>query len=193
MAAARLQCYSIIEQTLFARCKAIKSIICVLIIFLMANTYTQCYLHLVFAVKNRQALIAKEWREELEKYITGIVQNHGHKMLAIRAMPDHIHIFMGYKVTHLIPDLVQEIKTSSNTWIKERKLSKYKFEWQKGYGAFTHSRSNLDTVVRYVRNQDEHHRKKTFREEYLGMLIKNGIAFNEKYVFDFFEEVKSCK
>lgn len=155
----------------------------------MANTYTQCYFHLVFAVKNRQALIRREWKDELEKYITGVVQNHGHKMLAIGGMPDHIHIFIGYKVTQLIPDLVEEIKTSSNAWIKERKFSRYKFDWQKGYGAFTHARSQLDSVVRYIRSQEEHHRKKTFREEYLEMLMKNEIDYQEKYVFDFFEDV----
>jgi len=116
----------------------------------MANTYTQCYFHLVFAVKNRDALVRKEWKGELEKYITGIVQNHRHKMLAVGAMPDHIHILIGYNVNQLIPDLVEEIKTSSNSWIKGEKLSRFKFEWQKGYGAFTHSRSQIDTVAKYI-------------------------------------------
>jgi len=155
----------------------------------MANTYTQCYFHFVFAVKNRDALIKKEWKSNLEKYITGIVQKHKHKMLAIGAMPDHIHIFIGYNVNQLIPDLVEEIKTSSNAWIKENRLSKFKFEWQKGYGAFTHARSQLDTVVKYVLSQEEHHQKRTFREEYLEMLRKNEIDFKEEYVFDFFGDV----
>ena len=155
----------------------------------MANTYTQCYFHLVFAVKNRDALIKKEWKGELEKYITGIVQNHNHKLLAIGSMPDHIHIFIGYNLNHLIPNLVEEIKTSSNKWVKEKGLSKFRFEWQKGYGAFTHSRSQLDTVVKYVLNQEEHHRKKPFREEYLEMLRKNEIEFKEEYVFEFFEGI----
>jgi len=155
----------------------------------MANTYTQCYFHLVFAVKNRNALIRKTWRDELEKYITGIIQNHNHKVLAIRSMPDHIHIFLGYNITHLIPDLVEEVKTSSNAWIKNNRLSPYKFEWQKGYGAFTHARSQLDTVVRYVLTQEEHHQKKSFREEYLEMLRKNDVDFNEKYIFEFFDDV----
>lgn len=155
----------------------------------MANTYAQCYLHLVFAVKNREALISKSWRDELEKYITGIVQNHKHKMLAIRAMPDHIHIFIGYNVNQLVPDLVEEIKTSSNAWIKAKRISAFKFDWQKGYGAFTHARSQLDTVVKYILTQEEHHRKSSFREEYLDMLRKNDIEFNEKYVFDFFDDL----
>ena len=152
----------------------------------MAGTYRQCYFHLVFAVKNREALIKKEWRDELEKYISGIVHNHDHKLLAISAMPDHIHIFLGYNPNHLIPELVENIKTSSNAWIKEKKLTKYKFNWQKGYGAFTHSHAQLDTVVKYIGNQEEHHRKKTFREEYIEFLVKNNINFNEKYLFEFF-------
>jgi putative transposase len=103
----------------------------------MANTYTQLYIHLVFSPKNGDALIKKEWKNKLEKYITGIVQKNGHKMLAIYAIPDHVHIFIGYNINQLIPDLVEKIKTSSNLWIKENRLSKFKFDWQKGYGAFS--------------------------------------------------------
>ena len=154
----------------------------------MANTYTQLYIHLVFSPKNRQALIQKEWKSDLEKYITGIVQNNNHKMLAIGAMHDHIHIFIGYNVNQLIPTLVENIKTSSNAWIKDNKLSKFKFDWQKGYGAFSHSRSQLDTVVKYVLNQEQHHKKKSFKSEYLEMLEKNEIEFNREYVFEFFDE-----
>ncbi len=116
----------------------------------MANTYTQCYFHLVFAVKNRDALVNKDWKDELEKYVTGIVQNHKHKILAIGAMPDHIHILIGYNVNHLIPDLVEEIKTSSNAWIKGKRFTKFNFAWQKGYGAFTNSRSQIDSEIKYV-------------------------------------------
>jgi putative transposase len=103
-------------------------------------------------------------------------------------MPDHAHIFIGYNVNQLIPDLVENIKTSSNEWIKTDKLSKLKFEWQKGYGAFSHSRSQLDTVVKYVLTQEQHHKKKSFRSEYLEMLRKNDIAFKDEYIFDFFED-----
>jgi putative transposase len=155
----------------------------------MANTYTQCYFHLVFAVKRRDALIKKEWKDELEKYITGIVQNHRHKMLAIGSMPEHMHILIGYNVNQLIPDLVEEIKTSSNSWIKEKMLSKFRFEWQKGYGAFTHSHSQIDNVIKYILNQEEHHKKKKFREEYWEMLEKNNVDFNQEYLFDFFDEI----
>jgi len=155
----------------------------------MANTYTQMYVHIVFSPKNKQALIGKSWKNELEKYITGIIQNQKHKLLAIGTMPDHIHIFIGYNVNYLIPDLVEEIKTSSNSWVKQNKLTQYKFEWQKGYGAFSHSRSQLDTVVNYILNQEKHHKKKSFREEYLEILRKNDIQFSDEYVFEFFDDI----
>jgi len=154
----------------------------------MANTYTQLYFHLVFSPKNRAALIRKEWKIELEKYITGIVQKHGHKMLAIYAMPDHIHIFIGYNVNHLIPDLVEGIKTSSNVWINKNRLTKSHFEWQKGYGAFSHPRSNLDRVVNYILNQEEHHKKKNFRKEYLEILKTNDVDYKSEYLFTFFDD-----
>ena len=154
----------------------------------MANTYSQAYFHLIFSPKNRNSLIHKEWKGELEKYISGIIQNNGHKLLAIGAMPDHIHIFIGYNLNKTIPDLVENIKTSSNAWIKHNKLSKFKFEWQKGYGAFTHSNSNIDTVVNYVLNQEKHHERKSFKKEYLEMLQKNNITYNDNYLFDFFND-----
>jgi REP element-mobilizing transposase RayT len=153
----------------------------------MANTYTQCYVHLVFSPKNRDALINKTWKDELEKYITGIIQNRKHKLLAIGSMPDHIHILIGYNVNDLIPDLVEEIKTSTNMWIKEKRLSKFKFDWQRGYGAFTHSRMQIDTVIKYILNQEQHHQKKSFKIEYLEMLTKNGVEYKNEYLFDFFE------
>jgi REP element-mobilizing transposase RayT len=155
----------------------------------MANTYTQFYAHLIFSPKNKDALIRRTWKDELEKYITGIVQNNGHKMLAIGSMPDHIHIFIGYNLNQLIPDLVETIKTSSNAWIKKNQLSKSKFEWQRGYGAFSHSRSQLDSVVKYILNQEDHHRKKSFRDEYLEILKKNEIKYEDEYLFDYFNEI----
>lgn len=153
----------------------------------MADTYIQMHIHLVFATKNRDAIIAKEWKIDLEKYITGIVQNHRHKMLAIKSVSDHIHIFIGYNVNHLIPNLVEEIKTSSNKWINQNKLSTFKFEWQQGYGCFSHSHSQVESVSNYIMNQEEHHRKKTFKEEYLKILNDNEMKYNDKYIFDFFE------
>ncbi len=153
----------------------------------MANTYTQCYVHIVFAPKNRDALIKKSWKDDLEKYISGIIQNHSHKLLAIYAKEDHVHIFIGYNLNQLIPKLVEEIKTSSNAWIKQNRFTKFKFEWQLGYGAFTHSKSQVDSVVKYILNQEEHHKKQTFREEYLEILAKNDISYKEEYLFDFFD------
>ena len=154
----------------------------------MANTYTQFYVHLIFSPKNGDALIKWVWKDRLEKYITGVVKNNGHKLLAINCMPDHIHIFIGYNVTQLIPDLVEQIKTSSNAWIKEEKLSRFKFDWQRGYGVFSHSRSQIDNVVKYILNQEEHHRKKSFKDEYLAILHKNDIKYQDEYLFDFFED-----
>ena len=159
----------------------------------MANSYTQFYVHIVFATKHRNALINKVWKDNLEKYITGIVQFYGHKLIAISCMPDHIHIFIGYNVNQLIPTLVEKIKTSSNQWINENKLSKFKFDWQKGYGAFTHSRSNIDTVVKYINNQEEHHRKKSFKVEYLEFLHEYGIEYEEKYLFEFFDDINEIE
>lgn len=155
----------------------------------MANTYTQCYFHIVFSPKNRNALIHKSWKDELEKYITGIVQANGHKMLAIYCRPDHVHIFIGYNVNQLIPKLVEQKKTSSDAWIKEKKFSRYSFGWQKGYGAFTHARGQLDTVVNYILNQEVHHKKTTFREEYLNFLKEYGIDYKEEFIFDFFDDL----
>lgn len=155
----------------------------------MANTYTQCYVHLVFSPKHRESLIQKKWKDLLEKYITGIVQTRKHKLLAIAAMPDHIHILIGYYVNDLIPDLVENIKTSSNAWIKKEGLSVSKFDWQKGYGAFTHSKSQVDKVVKYIRNQESHHQKKSFKDEYFEILKKNDIDYKEEYVFEFFDTI----
>ena len=155
----------------------------------MGDTYTNCYVQMVFAVKSREALIKKQWKDDLEKYITGIIQNHKHKMLAIGSMPDHIHIFIGYNVNHLIPDLVEEIKTSSSAWVKYNHYSKFKFGWQKGYGAFTYSRSQIDQIIKYVNSQEEHHQKKSFHDEYLEMLTKHEIEYKAEYLFDFFDNI----
>ena len=159
----------------------------------MANTYTQYYFHLVFAVRNRDALIKKEWKGELERYITGIVQNYRHKMLAVSTMPDHLHILIGYNVNQLIPELVEEIKTSTNAWIKEKKLSKFKFEWQRGYGAFTHSHSQIDKAIKYILSQEGHHKKRSFKDEYLEMLEKNEIIYGDEYLFEFFDNLNELK
>jgi REP element-mobilizing transposase RayT len=148
----------------------------------VANTFTQIYLHFVFAVQNRSSLIQSEWKDELYKYITGIIQNHGHKLIAINGMPNHIHIAVGYKPHQLIPDLLQDIKGSSSKWINKRKFIGGKFTWQEGYGAFSFSYSQIDRVVKYINNQEMHHKKLTFREEYIQLLEKYHILFEEKYI-----------
>jgi len=151
------------------------------------STYSQIYIQIVFAVKNRKALISKSWDEELYKYITGIIQNKGQKMLAINGVADHIHILIGMKPTCCLSDLVREEKKASNVFIKEKKFTLYKFEWQEGYGAFSYSHSALDNVIAYVNNQKEHHRKKSFREEYKEFLIKFNVEHQDKYLFKWIE------
>lgn len=148
----------------------------------MANTFTQIYLHVVFAVQNRISLIRQEWKDELYKYITGIVKNSGHKLIAINGMPNHLHIAVGYKPHQLIPDLLQDIKGNSSKWINERKFVRGKFNWQAGYGAFSFSHSHIDAVAKYIKNQEEHHKKITFMEEYIQLLKKYEIPFDKKYI-----------
>lgn len=148
----------------------------------MANTFTQIYLHLVFAVQNRISLIQPEWKDELYKYITGITQNNGHKLIAINGMPNHLHIAVGYKPHQLIPDLLQDIKGDSSKWINKKKFFRGRFNWQEGYGAFSFSHSQIDRVVKYINNQEQHHGKKTFREEYIQLLKRYDIPFDEKYI-----------
>jgi REP element-mobilizing transposase RayT len=153
-----------------------------------AGTFSQIYIQVVFAVKGRNSLIQKSWEEELHKYITGIVQNKGQKMLAINGMPDHIHFLIGMKPSCCLSDLVREVKKSSNTFIKEKGFSKFKFEWQEGYGAFSYSHSALDNVIAYVNNQKEHHKTKSFKEEYKDFLKKFQVEHKDEYLFEWIED-----
>jgi len=152
----------------------------------MANTYSQIYLQFVFAVKNRESLIAKEHKEE-HKYTTALVQNRNSKMLAIHCMPNHAHLFVSIKPIVFIPDFIKEIKVESNEFINSKKWMRGKFGWQEGYGVFSYSHSQIDAVVKYVLNQEAHHQKKTFKQEYHELLKKFEIPFEEKYLFDFVE------
>ena len=156
----------------------------------MPNTYTQLYIHLVFAVKHRQALIQPEFREETERYMTGILQNKKHKLLAIYLMPDHGHIFIGANPAISISETVQVLKTETTKFIEEKRFTPFHFNWQVGFGAFSHSRSELDYVVKYILEQHEHHRHITFREEYLSLLQKYEIEYMDEYLFDFFDDLK---
>lgn len=148
----------------------------------MANTFTQIYLHLVFAVQNRMSLIQPEWKEELYKYITGIIQNNGHKLIAINGTSNHLHIAAGYKPHQLIPDLLQDVKGFSSKWINEKKFVRGKFNWQSGYGAFSFSHSHMDRVVKYIQNQEKHHKRKTFQEEYKELLEKYDVRYDERFI-----------
>jgi len=153
----------------------------------MSNTYTQISIQVVFAVKHRNALIKPSFKEDLQKYIAGILKNQNQKLLAINSMPDHIHIFFGMSPETKLSYLIRDIKSDSSTFVNENKLSKYKFHWQEGYGAFSYSRSQRDAVIKYIMNQEKHHSKKTFREEYVEFLKKHDISYNDKYLFEFFE------
>lgn len=153
----------------------------------MADCFSQMYVQIVFAVKNRQALIMPEWEDEVYKYITGIVKNKGQKLLAINGTHNHIHILINMKPSCCLSDLVREIKKSSNAYINEKKLSHFKFEWQNGYGAFTYSISDIGNVIKYINNQKEHHHKQTFKEEFHKFLMDFQIEYNEAYSFEWIE------
>ncbi|MDQ6609704.1 MAG: IS200/IS605 family transposase [Bacteroidota bacterium] len=152
----------------------------------MPNTFSQIYLQFVFAVQGRQSLIDKNHKDELQKYITALVQARKAKMLAIHCMPDHSHLFVGFKPSVLISDFVKEIKVESHEFIKAKKWGNG-FKWQEGYGVFSYGHSQINTVCRYVFNQEQHHRKKTFKEEYHEFLKKFEVNYEEKYLFEFLE------
>ena len=149
----------------------------------MPNTYTQLHIQFVFAVKFRAALIHKEWKEELHKYITGIFQQNNHKMLQINSMPDHIHAFIGMRPHQSISSIVQNVKSESSKWIKDQKFCKQSFNWQEGYGAFSYSKSHVPAVIHYIQNKEIHHRKKTFLDEYRKMLKLFEVEYDEQYIF----------
>ena len=149
----------------------------------MPNTYTQIHIQCVFAVKYRDAVIQSSWNERLHKYIIAIVNNNGHKLLAINSMPDHLHLFFGMRPKQSLSDLIQLVKGESSKWINNEKLVRGKFSWQEGFGAFSYSKSHTDAVVKYILNQQELHRKTTFMEEYKEMLRKFDVDFDEQYIF----------
>lgn len=152
---------------------------------IMANTYTQCYIQLVFAVKGREHLIPQANKDEVYKYMTGIIQAHKHKLLAINGMPDHVHLFIGWHPDQSLSKLVYEVKTSTTKFIKQQHWMPFAFSWQKGFGAFSYSRSHIDSVCKYIARQEEHHRNRSFKDEYLEMLKKFAVNYDEKYLFEF--------
>jgi len=149
----------------------------------MANTYTQLHIHFVFAVKYRAAIIQPDWEDRLHKYITGIAQNNGHKLLSINSVPDHLHMFVGLNPKQSISDMMQQIKGDSSEFVNKQNFTKRKFYWQDGYGAFSNSHSQIDAVVKYIMNQKIHHQKKTFKDEYIEMLKDYEVEYDGRYIF----------
>ena len=149
----------------------------------MANTYTQIQIQFVFAVKHRNGLIHASFKDELYQYISGIVKHNNHKLLCINGMPDHVHILIGLRPSQSISDLLQDIKGSSSKWINEKKFLSVKFEWQEGYGAFSYAKSEIDSVIKYINNQEAHHKTKSFLEEYIELLKDFDVEFDERYIF----------
>jgi REP element-mobilizing transposase RayT len=154
----------------------------------MANTYTQIYIHVVFAVEGRQSLIKPANNQELQKFITGIVSGQKQKLIAINNMPDHLHILVGLRPDSSLSDLVRDIKAGSSKFIREKKWVAGRFSWQEGFGAFSYSRSQLGTVIRYIENQQRHHAKRSFREEYIALLEKFGVDYDPRYIFQTLED-----
>ena len=153
----------------------------------MGDTYTQLYIQLVFAVKGRHSFIESGWEEEMYKYTTGVVQTDKHKMLSINGMPDHVHIFIGLNSAIAISDAVKDIKRASHNWINDKGFVKGKFEWQGGYGAFSYGKSQIDKVCKYIANQKEHHKKQSFKTEYISLLKLFEIEYKDEYLFEFYD------
>jgi putative transposase len=149
----------------------------------VANTYSQIYIHVVFAVEGRQSLIPPAYNDELQKYITGIVSGQKQKLIAINNMPDHVHMLVGLKADLALSDLVRDIKAGSSGFIHRKSWIAGRFGWQEGFDAFSHSRSQLDAVIRYIQNQQKHHTRKTFRDEYIDLLQKFGVEYDERFLF----------
>ena len=153
----------------------------------MPGTFSQMYVQVIFAVKGRTNLISKTNEEELYKYIAGIIKGKDQKSIIVNGMPDHIHAFVGLRPSMAASDLVRDIKNNSSNFINDHKWVKGKFSWQEGYGIFTYSHSHIESVYNYILNQKEHHKKKTFREEYIDFLKKFEIKYDEKYLFEWIE------
>lgn len=153
----------------------------------MANTYSQITIHAVFAVKHRENLITKDWRDNLHQYISGIITGKGAKGLAVGGWKDHVHILFVMPVTTSLSDFMSAVKANSSKWINEMGFLKTKFQWQEGYGAFSYSKSQRDTVINYIMKQEEHHGTKSFKEEYLKMLDDFEVTYDDKYLFEFYD------
>ena len=153
----------------------------------MANTYSQIYIQVVFAVQGQQNLLAKEWRQEVFKYMAGIIKAKGQKPIIVNGVEDHAHVFIGLKPSMALSDLVRDVKNNSSNFVNENKLVRGKFNWQEGYGAFSYGHSQIESVFNYIANQEAHHAKQTFKDEYVDFLKNFGIEYDTKYLFEWFE------
>jgi putative transposase len=154
----------------------------------MANTYTQIYVQVVFAVSGRQCLIAKEFKEELYKYITGIVRQENQKLIAINGMADHVHLLLGLNPDLALSNLVRQIKASASGFTNSKQWVRGRFSWQEGFGAFSCSHSQVPVVARYIENQEAHHAKRSFKNEYLDLLEKFNVEYDDRYIFKWIED-----
>jgi putative transposase len=154
----------------------------------MSGTFSQVYIQVVFAVKGRRNLLQKPWRDEVFKYMAGIIKGKNQKSIIVNGVEDHVHLFIGLKPSMSISDLIRDVKNNTTNFINEEKFIQGKFSWQEGYGAFSYSHSQIDSVYQYILNQEEHHHKKTFKEEYLEFLKKFEIEYDEKYLFEWIED-----
>ena len=153
----------------------------------MAGTFTQIYIQVVFSVKNRQNLLMKPWRDDVFKYMSGIITNKGQKSIIVNGVSDHVHLFIGMKPSMALSDLIRDVKNNTSNFINEKRWINSKFSWQEGFGGFSYSYDDIDAVYKYILNQEKHHHKKTFREEYLDLLEKFDIGYDKKYVFQWIE------
>ena len=153
----------------------------------MAGTYSQIYIQIVFAVQGRQNLLHKDWREEVFKYMAGIIKNKGHRPFIVNGVEDHVHLFTGLKPALALSDLVRDVKNNSSNFINDHHWIKGKFCWQEGYGAFSYSHSQIRYVYDYIAKQEEHHGRQTFKDEYVDTLKKFEVEHNEKYLFEWLQ------
>lgn len=153
----------------------------------MAGTFSQIYIQVVFAVQGRQNLLQKEWRQEVFKYMAGIITNKGQKPIIVNGVEDHVHVFLGLKPSMALSDLVRDIKNNSSNFINDHTWIKGKFNWQEGYGAFSYSHSQIEAVYNYIQNQEQHHARQSFKGEYLDLLKKFEIEHEVKYLFEWME------
>jgi putative transposase len=149
----------------------------------MANTYTQIYIQIVFAVEGRQNLIDPQHNDELQKYITGIITAQRQKLIAINNMPDHAHLLIGQRPDSALSDLVGDIKSGSTNFVNRKRWVRGRFSWQEGFGAFSYSHSQLGSVIRYIQDQQTHHKRRSFRDEYVALLDKFSVPYDQRYVF----------